>query len=77
MPLHFRPFTWLLVRKLLMALLGCYLRIDLLHFYQVIGNALAALSIQFVLYWCAQRFGLDRWAGAIGVLLGIVFLVAG
>jgi hypothetical protein len=60
-----------------MALLGCYLRIDPFHFYQVIDNALAALSIPFVLYWCAQRFGLDRWAAAIGVLLGIVFLVAG
>ena len=61
--------------EMLMAFLGHYLRIDPLYFYQVIGHMAAAFSLPFVLYWCARRFGLDRWAAAIGALLGIAFLL--
>lgn len=61
--------------EMLMAFLGHYLRIDPLYFYQVIGHIAAASSLPFVLYWCARRFGLDRWAAAIGALLGIAFLL--
>ena len=61
--------------EMLMAFLGHYLRIDPLYFYQVIGHIAAAFSLPFVLYWCARRFGLDRWAAAIGALLGIAFLL--
>ena len=61
--------------EMLMAFLGHYLRIDPLYFYQVIGHIAAAFSLPFVLYWCARRFGLDRWAAVIGALLGITFLL--
>jgi hypothetical protein len=61
--------------EMLMAFLGHYLRIDPLYFYQVVGHIAAAFSLPFVLYWCARRFGLDRWAAAIGALLGIAFLL--
>ena len=61
--------------EMLMAFLGHYLRIDPLYFYQVVGHMAAAFSLPFVLYWCARRFGLDRWAAAIGALLGTAFLL--
>jgi hypothetical protein len=61
--------------EMLMALLGHYLRIDPLYFYQVIGEAIAASSIPFVFYWCTRRFGLNRWPAAIGALLGIGFFL--
>ena len=61
--------------EMLMAFLGHYLRIDPLYFYQVVGHAFAAFSLPFVFYWCARRFELDRWAAAIGALLGIGFLL--
>src|SRR5260370_36955747 len=60
---------------MLMAFLGHYLRIDPLYFYQVIGHIAAVFSLPFVFYWCARRFELDRWAAAIGALLGIAFLL--
>src|SRR6476646_8170870 len=59
--------------EMLMAFLGHYLRIDPLYFYQVVGHIAAAFSLPFVLYWCARRFGLDRWSAAIGSLLGAAF----
>ena len=62
--------------EILMAFLGHYLRIDPLYFYQVVGHVFVALSVPFVFYWCARIFGLDRWAAALGALLGIVFLLA-
>lgn len=61
--------------EMLMAFLGHYLGIDPLYFYQVIGHVFAALSLPFVFYWCARIFGLDRWAAAIGGLLGMGFLL--
>jgi hypothetical protein len=61
--------------EMLMAFSGHWLRIDPLYFYQVVGHVFAALSLPFVLYWCTRRFGLSRWAAAIGALLGIAFLL--
>src|SRR5207247_6115427 len=59
--------------EMLMAFLGHYLGIDPLYFYQIVGHAVAVFAIPFVLYWCARRFGLDRWPAAIGALLGVGF----
>ncbi len=61
--------------EMLMAFWGHYLRIDPLYFYQVVGHIAAVFSLPFVFYWCARRFELDRWAAAIGALLGIAFLL--
>ncbi len=61
--------------EMLMAFSGHWLRIDPLYFYQVVGHVFAAFSLPFVLYWCTRRFGLNRWAAAIGALLGIAFLL--
>ena len=71
----FSPVHLATSHEMLMALLGHYLGIDPLYFYQVIGHALAAFSIPFVLYWCARRFGLDQWPAAVGALMGIMFLL--
>ena len=61
--------------EMLMGFLGHYFGINPLYFYQVVGHAFAAFSLPFVFYWCARRFGLDRWAAAIGVPLGMGFLL--
>ena len=61
--------------EMFMGFLGHYLGIDPLYFYQVIGHAIAAFSLPFVLYWCIRRFRLNRWAAAIGTPLGIGFLL--
>src|SRR6266513_4036054 len=61
--------------EMLMAFLAHYLGIDPLYFYQVIGHALAAFAIPFVLYWCARRLGLDRWPATLGPLFGVIFLL--
>jgi hypothetical protein len=61
--------------EMLMAFLAHYLRIDPLYFYQIVGHAIAAFSLPFVFYWCTRRFGLKRWAAAIGALLGVGFLL--
>jgi hypothetical protein len=71
----FSPVHLATSHEMLMALLGHYLRIDPLYFYQVIGHVFTAFSFPFVLYWCVRRFGLDRWPAAIGALLGIAFLL--
>jgi hypothetical protein len=71
----FSPVHLATSHEMLMALLGRYLGIDPLYFYQIIGHTLAAFAIPFVLYWCVRRFGLDRWAAAIGALLGVGFLL--
>ncbi len=57
------------------ALLAHYLGIDPLYFYQVVAPTFIVFSIPFVLYWCTRRLELDRWAAAIGALLGIGFLL--
>ena len=61
--------------EMLMVLLGHYLRIDPLYFYQVVAPAFTVFLIPFVLYWCTRRLGLNRWPAAIGALLGIGFLL--
>jgi Family of unknown function (DUF6077) len=71
----FSPVHLATSHEMLMALLGHYLRIDPLYFYQIIGHVFTAFSFPFVLYWCARRLGLDRWPAAIGALLGIAFLL--
>ena len=71
----FSPVHLATSHEMLMALLGHYLRIDPLYFYQVIGHAVTAFAIPFVLYWCARIFGLNRWPAALGALLGILFLL--
>jgi hypothetical protein len=71
----FSPVHLATSHEMLMAFLGHYLGIDPLYFYQIIGHALAAFAIPFVLYWCVRRFGLDRWPAAIGALLGVGFLL--
>lgn len=71
----FSPVHLATSHEMLMALAGHYFRIDPLYTYQVIGHVFTAFSLPFVLYWCARRFGLDRWPAAIGALFGIVFLL--
>jgi hypothetical protein len=71
----FSPVHLATSHEMLMAFFGHYLGIDPLYFYQVVGHFLAAFAIPFVLYWCARRFGLHRWAAAIGALLGVGFLL--
>jgi hypothetical protein len=71
----FSPVHVATSHEILMALVGRYLGIDPLYFYQIIGHSLAAFAIPFVLYWCARTFGLDRWPAAIGALLGVGFLL--
>jgi hypothetical protein len=71
----FSPVHLATSHEMLMAFLGHYLGIDPLYFYQIIGHALAAIAIPFVLYWCARRFGLDRWPATLGALLGVGFLL--
>src|SRR5438045_2314775 len=61
--------------EMFMGFLGHYLGIDPMYFYQVFGHVIAAFSLPFVLYWCIRRFGLNRWAAAIGTPLGIGFLL--
>ena len=61
--------------EMLMALLGHYLHINPLYFYQVVGHVCASFLVPFVFYWCARIFGLNRWNAAIGALLGVGFLL--
>src|SRR6266487_577558 len=71
----FSPVHLATSHEMLMALLGHYLRIDPLYFYQVVGHVFTAFSIPFVLYWCVRRFGLNRWQAAVGALLAVGFLL--
>ena len=71
----FSPVHLATSHEMLMALLGHYLRIDPLYFYQVIGEAFAAFSIPFAFYWCVRIFGLDRWSAAVGAFLAVAFLI--
>jgi hypothetical protein len=71
----FSPVHLATSHEMLMALLGHYLRIDPLYFYQVIGHAFAAFSIPVVFYWCTRRFGLPRWSATVGALLAVTFLL--
>jgi Family of unknown function (DUF6077) len=71
----FSPLHLATSHEMVMALLGHYLGIDPLYFYQVVGSALTVFLIPFVLYWCARRLGLNCWPAAIGALLGIGFLL--
>jgi len=71
----FSPLHLATGHEMLMGLLGHYLGIDPLYFYQVVGPLFTVFLIPFVLYWCARRLGLPRWPAAIGALLGITFLL--
>jgi hypothetical protein len=71
----FSPLHLATSHEMLMGLLGHYLGIDPLYFYQVVGPLFAVFLIPFVLYWCSRRLGLARWPAAIGALLGITFLL--
>ena len=71
----FSPLHLATTHELLMALLGHYLGIDPLYFYQVVAPAFTVFLIPFVLYWCARTLGLDRWPAAVGAVLGIGFLL--
>jgi Family of unknown function (DUF6077) len=71
----FSPLHLATSHELLMGLLGHYLGIDPLYFYQVVGPVFTVFLIPFVLYWCSRRLGLARWPAAIGALLGITFLL--
>jgi len=62
--------------EMLMAFFGVTIFESILcTFNQVVGHMVAAFSLPFVFYWCARRLELDRWAAAIGALLGIAFLL--
>src|SRR6266496_5444781 len=61
--------------EMLMGFLGHYLGIDPLFFYQIIGHALAAFAIPFVLYWCIRRFAFHRWPAVIAATLAMGFLL--
>jgi Family of unknown function (DUF6077) len=71
----FSPVHLATSHEMLMALLGHYLGIDPLYFYQVVAPAFVVFLIPFVLYWCTRRFGLDRWPAAVGTLLAVAFLL--
>jgi hypothetical protein len=71
----FSPVHLATSHEMLMVFLSHYLRIDPLYFYQIIGHALAAFAIPFVLYWCVRQFGLSRWQAAVGALLAVGFLL--
>jgi hypothetical protein len=71
----FSPLHLATSHEMLMALLGHYLGIDPLYFYQVVAPAFAVFLIPFVLYWCTRTLGLNRWPAAIGALLGVGFLL--
>jgi hypothetical protein len=71
----FSPLHLATSHELLMGLLGRYLGIDPLYFYQVIAPLFAVFLIPFVLYWCSRQLRLARWPAAIGALLGITFLL--
>ena len=71
----FSPLHLATGHEMLMGLLGHYLGIDPLYFYQVVGPVFSVFLIPFVLYWCTRRLGLGRWPAAIGALLGITFLL--
>lgn len=71
----FSPVHLITSYEMLMAMLGHYLGINPLYFYQVIGHTIAAFSVPFVFYWCVRTLGLDRWTAAIGALFGMSFLL--
>jgi Family of unknown function (DUF6077) len=71
----FSPLHLATSHEMLMGLLGHYLGIDPLYFYQVVAPAFTVFLIPFVLYWCTRRLGLDRWLAAVGALLGVGFLL--
>src|SRR6266496_4696271 len=71
----FSPVHLITSYEMLMGLLGHYLGINPLYFYQVIGHTIAAFSVPFVFYWCVRTFGLDRWTAAVGALFGMSFLL--
>lgn len=71
----FSPVHLVTSYEMLMALLGHYLGVDPLYFYQIVGHACASFSVPFVFYWCVRIFGLGRWTAAVGALLGTAFLL--
>jgi hypothetical protein len=71
----FSPLHLATSHEMLMALVGHYLGVNPLYFYQVVGPAFMVFLVPFVLYWCTRTLGLNRWPAAIGALLGIGFLL--
>jgi hypothetical protein len=71
----FSPVHLATSHEMLLAFLGHYVGIDPLYFYQIIGHALAAFALPFVLYWCVRQFRLSRWPAAVGAVLGVGFLL--
>jgi hypothetical protein len=70
----FSPVHLTTSHEMLMAFLGHALGINPLYCYQVVGHVCAAFLLPFVFYWCARIFGLNRWAAAVGAVLGLAFL---
>ena len=71
----FSPLHLATSHEMLMALLGHYLKLDPLYFYQVVAHSFTAFLIPFALYWCTRTLGLNRLPAAIGALFGIGFLL--
>ena len=71
----FSPVHLATSHEMLMALLGHFLGIDPLYFYQVIGHVVAIFSMPFVFYWCVRRFELERWPAVCGALCAVIFLL--
>lgn len=61
--------------EMLMGLLGHWLGIDPLYFYQVIGHAVAAFLIPLVFHWCLRVFNFGRWPALFGSSLAIAFFL--
>ncbi len=71
----FSPVHLATSHEMLMALLGHFMGMDPLYFYQVIGHSVCAFAIPFVFYFCARSFDLERWPAAIGAACAVTFLL--
>jgi hypothetical protein len=74
-PRRFRRSHLATSHEMLMAMPGHFFGIDPLYCYQVVGHAITAFSIPFILYWCVRSLDGDRWAAAVGAAFGVAFLL--